>query len=114
MCVLPFFLWIFTLPITLILLTYHCLFQIQRLATTLGCTPARVLLSWAVQRGTSVVPKSATVERIVENLKVFRLSQEDFDLVDGLKTHETQVRYLDPRDYIGFDIFDEEKDQPVE
>src|SRR5262249_61388603 len=38
-------------------------------------TPAQVVLRWAVQRGTAVVPKTSRPERLAENLAVF-----DFDL----------------------------------
>ena len=35
-----------------------------------NCTAAQVLLSWGVQRGTSVVPKSSNTDRIIENIAV--------------------------------------------
>jgi diketogulonate reductase-like aldo/keto reductase len=40
-----------------------------QVAKELGKTPAQVLISWAIQRGTSVVPKSVTAERIKSNLE---------------------------------------------
>jgi hypothetical protein len=42
------------------------------------------------------------------------MASEHFDRISSL-SHETGIfRYLDPKDYIGFDIFDETEDQPVE
>ena len=34
------------------------------------CSPAQVLLSWGVQRGTIVIPKSSNPDRIKENITV--------------------------------------------
>lgn len=47
-------------------------------AARLGKSPAQVVLRWAVQRGTSVVPKTSRPDRLAENLAVF-----DFALTDG-------------------------------
>lgn len=41
----------------------------QRIAQELGITAAQLCLSWAVQRGTSVVPKSTHEDRLRENLE---------------------------------------------
>ena len=43
---------------------------IAAIAHRAGATPAQVLLSWAVQRGTSVVPKSEDEERMRKNIDV--------------------------------------------
>ena len=65
-------------------------------------------------RGVSIIPKTARQDRLEENLQLFRLASEHFDRISSL-SHETgTVRYLDPKDYIGFDVFDEIEDQPVE
>jgi len=65
-------------------------------------------------RGVSIIPKTARQDRLAENLQLLRLASEHFDRISSL-SHETGiVRYLDPKDYIGFDVFDETEDQPVE
>jgi len=39
------------------------------IAKSISITPSQLALSWAVQRGTSVIPKSANDERIRSNLE---------------------------------------------
>ncbi|KAB1993135.1 hypothetical protein ES319_D13G008000v1 [Gossypium barbadense] len=53
---------------------------VDRIAKKLSKTPGQVLVKWAIQRGTSVIPKSNNPDRIKENIKVFgwELPQEDF------------------------------------
>ncbi len=43
---------------------------IQQVATAHGASGAQVLLSWGVQRGTSVIPKTVNEQRMRENLDV--------------------------------------------
>lgn len=42
---------------------------IQSIAKKLNLDPAQMLISWAVQRGTAVLPKSVTPSRIESNFK---------------------------------------------
>ncbi|KAL4818842.1 NADP-dependent oxidoreductase domain-containing protein [Aspergillus spinulosporus] len=46
-----------------------------------GVTPASVLLSWHLARGSSVLAKSVTPSRIEENRKLVKLEPEDVDLI---------------------------------
>jgi diketogulonate reductase-like aldo/keto reductase len=41
---------------------------VARVAAEVGCTPAQVLLSWGLQKGLVVLPKSTRAERMAENL----------------------------------------------
>lgn len=77
-------------------------------------TPAQVCLSWLVQRGIAVVPKMVRASRMAENLALEELSPRCFAAVDALHEETGQMRFLCITDKIGFDIFDEEQDQPVE
>lgn len=42
--------------------------EVKEVAKELGITPAQVLISWQLQRGVVVLPKSVTPSRIEENL----------------------------------------------
>lgn len=46
----------------------------QSVAAAHNATPAQIAISWAVQRGTATVPKSANPERMKTNLKVRLIS----------------------------------------
>jgi len=87
--------------------------DILRIAATYGKTPAQVLLSWAVQRGTSVVPKTVHEHRMVENIDLFTIDEIHMKILSSIAEKKGSVRYLDPRNYIGFDIFREDVDEPV-
>ncbi|KAL2020065.1 hypothetical protein VTK56DRAFT_8869 [Thermocarpiscus australiensis] len=79
-----------------------------------GMSPAQVCLSWAVQRGIPVVPKSVQQHNMEENLQLKKLPEDLFKVVDNLSSERGPIRFLDPSRHIGFDIFDEENDQPVQ
>ena len=71
---------------------------VRSVANDVGRTPAQVLLRWAVQRGTAVIPKTQTPERLAENLSVFdfELSPEQHQRIASLDQHR---RYNDPGDF---------------
>jgi diketogulonate reductase-like aldo/keto reductase len=53
-----------------------------------------VLIRWGVQRGTSVLPKSTSPERIRSNIEVFGWSLEEGDCA-RLSALVTQLRMVD-------------------
>lgn len=74
-----------------------------------GKTGAQIVLKWAVQRGTAVIPKSMNAVRIKENFDLF-----DFELTDAQMTEINGLnkarRFNDPNNYVTNDtliIFDE-------
>ncbi|KAI0181152.1 NADP-dependent oxidoreductase domain-containing protein [Hypoxylon sp. FL1284] len=87
--------------------------QIMDIAAKCGMTTAQVCLSWAVQRGIAVVPKSVSEEHIQQNIQLKKLLEDLFIVIDQLSSKRGPLRFLDPSQHIGFDIFDEEKDEPV-
>lgn len=58
--------------------------------------PAQVLVSWAVQRDTIVLPKSVKASRLVSNRKTLQLSDEDFAVLNNLAAVEGVHRTNDP------------------
>jgi D-xylose reductase len=60
-----------------------------------GKTPAQVVLRWAVQRGTAIVPKTVRPDRLVENLTLFdfELSAHEMAAVSALNRDR---RFNDP------------------
>ena len=59
------------------------------------------------------MPKTVHEERMMENRELFRLSDEDMMKISYIATAKGAVRYLDPRNHIGFDVFNEEDDEPL-
>ncbi|KJK65603.1 ARA1 like protein [Aspergillus parasiticus SU-1] len=76
---------------------------VVEVARRLGKTPAQVLISWAVQRGTVVLPKSITPERIRSNFDDFILPEDAFETIQSLEKHQ---RMNFPA-RLGVDIFGE-------
>ncbi|KAJ1658404.1 hypothetical protein IWQ61_002339 [Dispira simplex] len=53
--------------------------------------PAQILLSWAVQRGTSAFARSTDPARIASNKELISLSEADMALINAIKTRRTFV-----------------------
>jgi D-xylose reductase len=65
------------------------------IAAAVGRTPAQVLLRWGVQRGTAVIPKTARLERLAENLAVFDFSLSP-DEMAAIAALDQGRRFNDP------------------
>ncbi|KAK7395043.1 hypothetical protein VNO78_15585 [Psophocarpus tetragonolobus] len=70
---------------------------VDRIANKLNKNPGQVLVKWAIQRGTSVIPKSTHPGRIMENVSVFNweLPEQDFKALSSIPD---QRRVLDGED----------------
>ncbi len=71
---------------------------ISRIAIEHGKSNSQIVLRWHIQRGTAVIPKSTSKNRIIENLNVFdfELSETQMSDISGLnKNYRTGV---DPED----------------
>jgi D-xylose reductase len=68
---------------------------VQEAAARHGKTPAQIVLCWALQRGTAIVPKTSRPERLRENLAVFdfELSHEEMQAITALNRNR---RFNDP------------------
>lgn len=71
---------------------------VMDIAEKIKKSAGQVLLRWAVQRGTVVIPKTNRKERMVENLSVFdfELSAEDMTAISGLNRNQ---RFNDPGNF---------------
>lgn len=76
---------------------------LKRIAKAHDVSVANVCIAWAVQRGTSVVAKSANAERQAENILTF--SQKPITLTDAemleIATLERGYRFFRPEDWWG-------------
>ncbi|MBE3047994.1 hypothetical protein IMZ48_36890 [Candidatus Bathyarchaeota archaeon] len=48
-----------------------------------------------------------------QNLDLKRLPEDVFEVVEKVSADRGPIRFLDPSAHLGFDIFDEEQDQPT-
>lgn len=69
---------------------------VKSLAEKYNAHPAQILVSWAVQRRTVVLPKSVKTERLISNKKVVTFSDEDFALLNALAEKEGATRTNNP------------------
>lgn len=71
---------------------------VRQIAAAHDRTPAQVVLRWAVQRGTAVVPKTSRVERMRENLAIddFSLTDDEMATISALNRNR---RFNDPGDF---------------
>ena len=69
--------------------------KIKEISTQTGKTPSQVLIRWAIQRGTIVIPKSVTPSRIEENFHVFdfELSPDQISVISALNRNH---RFTNP------------------
>jgi len=67
---------------------------IAEIADKHGCTPAQVLISWAVHRGTAVIPKSVNPGRIKQNFEAVqvKLDNDDMQKIAGI---DQDYRFVD-------------------
>jgi alcohol dehydrogenase (NADP+) len=65
-----------------------------RIAQTHGYSPAQVLLRWAIERSTAVIPKSVNPARLQENFQAANLELGDQDMADLAKL-DVGYRYVD-------------------
>lgn len=76
--------------------------EIEAVAAKYGVSPATVLISYHVNKGTVVIPKSVSENRIAANKEVIKLSKEDLDALDSLATNGKAKRINTP--LWGFDL----------
>ncbi|KAL5524269.1 hypothetical protein ACEPAF_9409 [Sanghuangporus sanghuang] len=82
---------------------------VKKIANQLGMTPTQVIISWHIQRGTIVLPKSVTPSRVVENFQVAALPDDLFTELEEAAVSHKPFRTVNPsKDWgLDFDIFDD-------
>jgi diketogulonate reductase-like aldo/keto reductase len=83
--------------------------EVHAVAKSLRKDPGQVLVSWGVQRGQVVLPKSVTASRIASNFRDFVIPAEQMARLNALERHK---RFNFPSHW-GFDIFDEAGEETV-
>lgn len=68
---------------------------VKAAAARLGRSAAQVVLRWALQRGTAIIPKTSRPERLAENLALFDFSLSD-DEMRELGSLNCNRRFNDP------------------
>ncbi|KAM6524505.1 hypothetical protein FALCPG4_010115 [Fusarium falciforme] len=76
--------------------------EIQKIADKNGVSAATILISYHVNKGVVVLPKSVTEERISSNKEVIPLSEEDLAALDSLASKGKAKRINTP--LWGFDL----------
>ncbi|TBU21995.1 NADP-dependent oxidoreductase domain-containing protein [Dichomitus squalens] len=84
--------------------------EVKEISRALSITPAQAIISWHVQRGTVVLPKSVTPSRVEENFHVRKLPDELFNKLEKASQAHEPRRVVNPskRYNLGYDIFDDD------
>ncbi|KAF2150215.1 Aldo/keto reductase [Myriangium duriaei CBS 260.36] len=78
-------------------------------AEKLNIEPAQLLIAWGIQRGTGVIPKSATPSRIESNFNVPTLPDDVFETINNIvaKDPSRRTRYVNMSNSWGIECFPE-------
>lgn len=77
---------------------------VKKIAAKHNKSVPQILINWAIERGTMVIPKSVTPERIKENIEVFDFQLDNTDM-NELNSLDKGLRYVDPSDWWGIPYF---------
>jgi len=67
---------------------------VVEIAKSKNCTPAQILLSWAVQRGSATIPKSVNPKRLKENIDAASIDLSNEEM-NQIKSIDKGYRYID-------------------
>jgi len=72
--------------------------EINDIAKAHNKSAAQVILRWAVQRGTAIIPKSVKPERLAENINLFdfNLSEKEMATIDA---NDQNKHYNNPAEF---------------
>lgn len=69
-----------------------------------NCSTGVVSLSWAVQRGIAVIPKSSSKTRISDNIKLVTLTDEEMTTINGAYHAITKDRIADSLEALHMEV----------
>lgn len=77
---------------------------VKTIASKYNKSPSQIVIKWAIERGTTVIPKSVTPSRIEENFNIFdfSLTKEEVESISNLNKN---LRIVNPKRYFGVDLF---------
>ncbi|SOE20090.1 alcohol dehydrogenase (NADP+) [Spirosomataceae bacterium TFI 002] len=85
---------------------------LKEIAEEKGCTTAQVMLAWAVNRNTTVIPKTVKEHRLIENLAAADIELSD-DQMNRISAIDKKYRYvkgdfwcLEGSDYVVEELWD--------
>ncbi len=67
---------------------------IDGIAAELGCSPGQVLIAWAIQRGSSVIPKSSNPGRLRDNFTAEKYHLDD-EQISAIESLDRGFRFID-------------------
>ena len=70
--------------------------ELVEMAKRYNVTPATILISYQVNRGCIVLPKSVTAARIEQNMSVIPISKGDMTALDSMAANGKQQRVNTP------------------
>lgn len=76
---------------------------IIEIANNHDCKPSQVLLSWSMEKGCIVIPRSSSNSHIKDNFKIVNLTPGDIKKIDEIKY---ECRYVDMRPKYDLDVFE--------
>ncbi len=68
--------------------------EILQIAESQSCTPAQVLIKWAIQRGTAVIPKSVNTGRMQQNLDAMKVDLTESEMA-VIPKMDRNYRFID-------------------
>ncbi|KAK4701722.1 hypothetical protein P7C70_g4511, partial [Phenoliferia sp. Uapishka_3] len=87
---------------------------VKEIAATHKVDPANILISWQVQRGAVVLPKSVTESRIIANFKDVELTKAEVEKLEKRSMELPFVRAVDPSEAWGVTIYESGEAKPKE
>lgn len=76
---------------------------IKSIATKYKKTPTQIVIKWAIERGTTVIPKSVTPSRIEENFNIFDFSLTKHE-VESISNLNKNHRVVNPKSFFRVDL----------